>query len=112
MALYRNFSSEQHINLEYNAVLAVPNLRKHLDQYIEASQLVRSEFECHLDQVYGIDPDETIDIFAEIESNSPVLLFIHGGYWRSLSSKDFSFVACGLVESGVAMPNYSLCAKV
>ena len=114
MALYRNFTSEEQINLEYNAVLAVPDLHKYVDQDIEASHFVRSEFESHLDQAYGSDPDETIDIFPAKDPNSPVLLFIHGGYWRSLSSQDFSFVARGLVESGVtvAMPNYSLCPKV
>ena len=114
MTLYRNFTSEEQINLEYNAVLAVPDLQSYIDQDIEASNAVRTELSCYLDQAYGSGIDETIDIFPAKDPGSPMLLFIHGGYWRSLSNKDFSFVARGLVESGVsvAMPNYSLCPKV
>ncbi|EPJ46129.1 MAG: hypothetical protein OFPI_35150 [Osedax symbiont Rs2] len=114
MTLYRKFTSEEQINLEYNAVLAVPDLHRYVDQDIEASRFVKSEFDCHLDQAYGAGSDETIDIFPAKDPDSPILFFIHGGYWRSLSSQDFSFVARGLVESGVtvAMPNYSLCPEV
>ena len=41
-------------------------------------------------------------------------MFIHGGYWRALSSKEFSFVACGMVPHGitVAVMNYALCPQV
>ena len=114
MTLYRNFTSEEQINLEYNAVLAVPDLQSYIDQDIKASSAARTELLCYLDQSYGSEIDETIDIFPANEPGSPMVLFIHGGYWRSLSNKDFSFVARGLVESGVsvAIPNYSLCPAV
>jgi arylformamidase len=41
-------------------------------------------------------------------------MFIHGGYWRSLDKKRFSFVAPALVEAGVtvAVVNYALCPAV
>jgi arylformamidase len=41
-------------------------------------------------------------------------MFIHGGYWRALSSKEFSFVAAGMVPHGltVAVMNYALCPQV
>lgn len=43
-----------------------------------------------------------------------MLLFIHGGYWHSLSSKEFSFVAQGPVSEGVTtvVMNYALCPNV
>ena len=46
--------------------------------------------------------------------NAPVFVFIHGGYWRAFSSKDFSCVATGLQASGITtvVLNYSLCPKV
>jgi len=42
------------------------------------------------------------------------MTFIHGGYWRSLSSKEFGFIAKGFLKLGftVVLPNYSLCPKV
>jgi arylformamidase len=58
--------------------------------------------------------DETVDIFPAKEQGAPLLVFIHGGYWYSFSSKEFSMVANGLVGHGitVAVMNYSLCPKV
>jgi arylformamidase len=43
-----------------------------------------------------------------------VLVFIHGGYWRSLDKSDFSFVAPAFTAAGalVAVPNYALCPAV
>lgn len=41
---------------------------------------------------------------------APVLLFIHGGYWRALDKADHSFVAAPFAAQGacVLVPNYSL----
>lgn len=41
---------------------------------------------------------------------APVLLFIHGGYWRALDKADHSFVAAPFVSQGacVVVPNYTL----
>jgi arylformamidase len=55
-----------------------------------------------------------MDIFPAAEPGAPVVVFIHGGYWRRLSSKEFGLVALGLVAHGftVVVTNYSLCPKV
>ena len=47
-------------------------------------------------------------------ANSPVLVFLHGGYWRALDKSDHSFVAPSLTEQGitVVVPNYALCPAV
>jgi arylformamidase len=41
-------------------------------------------------------------------------MFIHGGYWRSLDKRDFSFLAPAWVDAGVSLVvvNYDLCPKV
>ena len=54
-----------------------------------------------------------MDIFHAREARG-ALLFIHGGYWRRYSKDEFSFIAEGLVKSGitVAMPSYPLCPEV
>jgi arylformamidase len=40
-----------------------------------------------------------------------VLVFLHGGYWRSLDKSDHSFVASEFTQAGacVVVPNYALC---
>jgi len=63
---------------------------------------------------YGDDPSETLDLFPATQPGAPVLVYIHGGYWRALSKRDQSFVAAPFVEAGamVAIPDYALCPAV
>jgi arylformamidase len=67
-----------------------------------------------LDLRYGDGPSETLDIFPAAAPNAPVLVFVHGGYWRSLDKRDHSFVAPSFVADGVTVvvPNYALCPTV
>ena len=66
---------------------------------------------CQLDIAYGDGPNETLDIFPAKKANAPVVVFIHGGYWRSLDKSDHSFVAPPLHDMGacVVVVNYALC---
>ncbi|MCB0131218.1 MAG: alpha/beta hydrolase, partial [Caldilineaceae bacterium] len=45
---------------------------------------------------------------------SPVHVFVHGGYWRRFSARDFAWVAEPLVATGVTavIVNYALCPTV
>lgn len=71
-----------------------------------------------LDVSYGADATETLDIFPAVQSSksarAPVLVFIHGGYWRALDKRDASFVAPPFVAAGalVMVVNYALCPAV
>ena len=71
--------------------------------------------QCSLDVPYGSDhPLQKMDIFPSAVPNSPILVFIHGGYWRSLDKTNYSFVAERFVESNVtvAVINYRLMPNV
>jgi arylformamidase len=69
-----------------------------------------------LDVNYGTGLNESLDIFTNTKnkSNAPVLVFIHGGYWRSLDKSDHSFIAEPFTKEGahVVIPNYALCPHV
>jgi arylformamidase len=54
------------------------------------------------DIAYGTGPNETIDLFfpAERRPGTPVHMFIHGGYWRMFSKRDFSCVADTITAAG------------
>jgi arylformamidase len=56
---------------------------------------------------------QVLDVFAAQRSGSPVVVFIHGGYWRSLDKSDHSFLAPALLDMGacVVVPNYGLCPE-
>ncbi len=102
------------IDRDYDPSLRVPSRQPYMDWYVRESALARTQLDCRLDLPFGPTPPETIDIFPSPTANSPLLMFIHGGYWRSLSSKEFSCVASGLVPHGisVAVMNYTLCPEI
>jgi arylformamidase len=103
---------------QYNNRLRVPDfLTRHVQPWQAQSAQVRSNAACSLDVAYGVLPSERLDIFkapAQQPGSSPVLVFIHGGYWRSLDKTDFSFVASPFTAQGacVVIPNYALCPSV
>lgn len=112
--MYRNFVSQEEIDLEYNMALTVPGIDNRLKDYSEKSKIVRKKSACFLDVKYGPAIDETVDIFPAKKEGASLLFFIHGGYWVRCRSKDFSYLAAGLVNHGisVAIGNYSHCPKV
>jgi len=112
--LYRNFASPEEIDAEYNMSLVVPDVAKYFESYVEQSARARETLTSILEVRFGPTVEETLDIFPAADPNAPILLFIHGGYWRRFSASEFSFVAQGLVPRGitVVVTNYALCPKV
>lgn len=76
----------------------------------ELSRNVRSSYESVLDVPYGTGEDERIDVFPARQAGAPVLLYFHGGYWRSRSKEDVSFLASAFVPAGASFVgvDYSL----
>ncbi len=100
----------------YNVRAMVPDHQSYFRNYKHLSEKFK-EARFHratLDVSYGEHKLETMDIFQPKGPSGSLLMFIHGGYWRSLDKGDFSFVAEPFVKSGatVAIINYSLCPKV
>ena len=108
------------LDAQYNNRARVPDHARVLASWAEASALARSSSPAVLDVQYGDAAGETLDIFPATAPKSPgvagapVLVFIHGGYWRSLDKSDHSFVAPSFNADGamVVVPNYALCPAV
>lgn len=114
--LYRNFATQEELDAEYNLYNTVEDVEVYADFYMRESENLRSERVHESNITYGPTLDEYVDIYPvpEAEAPSPVLVYIHGGYWRSRTSEEFGFVARGPASKGVATisVNYSLCPKV
>lgn len=112
--LYREFTTQAEIDAQYDVEASVPDFMVYARHFTEESRLARHRLRCELDLHYGPTLDETLDIFSADVPNAPVFVFIHGGYWRMLSSKEFSCVALGLHELGITtvVVNYALAPKV
>lgn len=95
----------------YNNRALVPDFADHFAQWKNGSEQARQQRRCVLDVAYGDGPGETLDIFPAKRPDAPVVVFIHGGYWRSLDKADHSFVAPPLLDMGacVVVVNYALC---
>jgi arylformamidase len=102
------------LSREYNNRELVPDHPQYLARWSEASQRARAIMASHLDRRYGEMPGETMDLFPARKGDGSCMMFIHGGYWRALDKKDFSFLAPAWVDAGVslAVVNYDLCPKV
>jgi arylformamidase len=109
-----NAPDKAFLGREYNNRELVPGHPQFLARWAESSARTRSTMTCHLDIPYGDRPGETIDVFPARKGDGSCMMFIHGGYWRSLDKKDFSFLAPAWVDAGVslAVVNYDLCPKV
>jgi len=103
---------------QYNNRALVPDHGRHLTAWAEQSAQVRQHADADLDLPYGPGPLERLDVFAPSRRRrgplAPVLVFVHGGYWRSLDKSDHSFVAPAFTARGacVVIPNYALCPAV
>jgi arylformamidase len=99
---------------QYNPRLHVPEHEVWKAHWSLASERVRGEREGLLRVPYGPTPGQTLDIFPAKKPNSPINIFVHGGFWRFLDSYDHSLVAPAVVDAGGAsvLLNYDLCPTV
>jgi len=98
----------------YNNRALVPDYGDYFKRWSAASaEAMRSQV-CMTDIRYGGQANEHLDVFPAGESNAPVLVFIHGGYWRSLDKRDVSFIAPAFTRAGacVVIPNSALAPAV
>lgn len=112
--LYREFASQAQFDAQYNPSIALSDPAAPGRQFVQRAQHARAAYRCTLDVPFGPTREETLDIFPADAPKAPVFVFIHGGYWRALSSKEFSWVATGLQALGITtvVTNYALCPRV
>lgn len=102
---------------QYDNRARVADSAQILERWTRAAQLSREKSACRLDLTYGPHASERLDLFpaqTEHSALAPVLVFIHGGYWRALDKADHSFLAPVFTDEGamVVIPNYALCPGV
>ena len=63
---------------------------------------MKAEENAELGLAYGPSARQTVDLFfPDATGHTPLALFIHGGYWRSLHPSTFSHMSAGLNARGV-----------
>jgi arylformamidase len=107
-------NTPQWYEAEYNNRARVPEHAEIFARWKASSEQARDALGGELDVAFGEHPLQKLDVFPAKGGSKALLLFIHGGYWRSLDKADFSFVAPELTARGVtvAVNNYRLCPSV
>jgi arylformamidase len=94
--VYRDFDQAA-LDREYNNQANVADPAHHIAWYGPASARARSRVAHDAGIAYGGLPDEQLDIFRPADAGSgdrrPVVIFIHGGAWRSLDLAGSAFAA-------------------
>jgi len=85
-------------------------------EIVSRSEETRLRLPMVADVAYGADPTETVDLFfpAVRRESMPVHMFIHGGYWRMFSKRDYSYVAETVTKAGAiaVIVDYALMPSV
>ena len=107
-------TDQDFLGRESNNRQLVPDHPQYFARWAEGSARARATMTCYLDRDYGPAPGEKLDIFPARKGDGSALMFIHGGYWRSLDKRDFAYLAPAWVDAGVSLVlvNYDLCPNV
>lgn len=117
--LYRGFATQAEIDAEYNVGALRPDDAELEARMVERSAEVRRDHPAaRLGVRFGPTLAERLDVFCAGEVDPPqprpVLVFIHGGYWRAGAAADWSLVATGPLAHGmdVVVTDYALAPAV
>ena len=105
---------DDHNEAEYNFRTRHPDFETYFERWQSDSAHARNSLPCSLDQQYGDGPNMSLDIFPQPGASHPIVLFIHGGYWRAMDKDSFAYPAIGLNDAGVVYVsvNYALAPSV
>ena len=95
----------------YNVRLLVDDFDGLIEKWSYRSEKFRGNVDSTLNCQYGSGEKDKLDIFRCGDSNAPLFVFVHGGYWQRGDKSIYSFVAESFVNSGidVALIGYQLC---
>jgi arylformamidase len=111
--LYKGYRPDE-MEYQYNPRESVPEYPALAQQRAVESKKVRATAKSWLNVAYGQSPRELLDIYAADQPGGPVLVYIHGGYWRSGSKEDNCNLAPTFTQRGatVVLVEYDLCPQV
>jgi len=84
----------------YDQRVWAPNMDAVLKRYVVNSDGVRARLGAPKTVAYGASAIETLDIYPTARVNAPVLVFVHGGAWRTGKARDSAYAAEAFVRAG------------
>lgn len=103
------------LEAEYNNRARVPDHEEIIAGWASDAAAYRQSAGCGPGISYGDHERQKLDFFtATSRKDTPIVMFIHGGYWQALDRASFSHVAAGVAAHGLdmAIPSYRLAPEV
>ena len=110
---YKDFRQDE-LEYQYNPRVSVPEYPELAKVRASQARTVRESAKSWLNVPYGSSPREMLDIYAADNAGGPVLVYIHGGYWRTGSKEDNCNFVPTFTKRGatVVLVEYDLCPQV
>ena len=112
--LYGEFDTQQELDAEYDVEKAVPGFLKYINNFTDSSEKARAILQGRTVAQYGPTLMERLTVYPAKNPDAPVMLFVHGGYWRLGIGDEYDFVAMGPSLAGftVVIITYALTPAV
>jgi arylformamidase len=110
---YRQLQRNE-FEFQYNPRVSVPEFPQLAKKRAEESRRAKATLKSWLNVPYGKSARERLDIYAAQQAGGAVLIYIHGGYWRSGSKDDNANFVPPFVQRGATavLVEYDLCPAV
>ena len=98
------------LDVQYNSRDTVADFASYIAHYTELTRAAKASLPCVQNLAYGDQEVERLDVYPAAKADAPVLVFLHGGDWRSLSKEDSGFAAPAFVAAGACFvaPDFTL----
>lgn len=102
------------ISVQLDMTGAMADVIPYLEFCAVQSRRVREAIDHLADVRVGSRDEERLDAFPARQPRSPIVVFVHGGWWMSNTRKHRSYLAHPLLAHGFAaiISDYALCPKV
>jgi arylformamidase len=90
------------LDRQYNSRGTVADYTEYTRRYAELTRAAKTSLRCHESLRYGEGTHETLDLYPALGPNEPLMVFVHGGNWQTLSKDDSGFGAPAFVAAGGA----------
>ena len=105
---------QEALDRAYDQRVWAPNMDAVLKRYVANSEAVRARLGAPRTVAYGASPIETLDIYVTARTKAPVMVFLHGGAWRTGKARDYAYAAETFVRAGAhyVVPDFATVMEV
>ena len=76
------------LDRQYDSRGTVPDYTVYTGQYAALTRAAKASLACVEGLRYGAGERETLDLYAPRTPDAPLVVFVHGGNWQTLSKAD------------------------